>query len=638
MSRGLTSIALHEELGLQEDQDLEYKAAQGGLPSSLWQTYSAMANTDGGAIVLGVEDGGRVKGLADPPVMRKQFWDTVNNRGKVSINLLHEGDVTEHRLGNKTVLRIRVPRSDRRQRPVYVGQNPLTGTYRRNFEGDYRCSEQEVGRMLADRGDEPADAVILEGLGQDDLDVTSIHQYRQRFSARTPNHPWLNEDITGFLVKLGGWRRERRTGREGLTVAGLLMFGKADTIRAVEAIPEYHVDYREHLSDDPAVRWTDRLTIDGTWEGNVFQFYLRVIQRLSADLRLPFQLDENLFRVGETVVHEAIREALVNALIHADYRGEGGIVVEKYRDRFEVSNPGTLLVSLDQLLRGGISECRNKALQTMFLMIGAAEKAGSGIDKIRQGWRSQHWRWPSIQEQVQPTRVRLVMPMVSLMPQDTLSELRERFGARFGRLSEDEVQAVVTASVEGHVSNSRMREITRRHAADLTKTLQGLVRKGFLEQGGQKRWATYKLAESAVRVPVGSAHLAGDSTHNRGGSTHKGSSTQKGMWDSSQPLQDMGAELLEELRHIAEPARSSGRLETVRIRQLILGLCSGRFLTPAHLGELLARNAVALRARFLRPMVAAGLLRLRYPDKPNRPDQAYTSAAQQLQEAVTFGD
>lgn len=626
-ARRVSSTSWHESIGLHEDHDLEYKSAKGGLPGSLWETYSAMANTEGGTIVLGVEDDGTISGLSDPAQMRQRFWDTVNNRGKVSANLLSDSDVVEHEVNGKTVLAIRVPRAGRWERPVYVGQNPLTGTYRRNFEGDYHCSQQEVGRMLADRSEEPADSVILDGFGFDDLDEASLQQYRQRFSARTPDHPWLSEDIKGFLGKLGGWRRNRRTGAEGLTVAGLLMFGRVEAIRAPEAVPEYHVDYRERLSGDPAVRWTDRLTVDGTWQANLFQFYQRVIQRLSADLKLPFQLDEGLFRRGETVVHEAIREALVNGLIHADYRGEGGVVVEKYRDRFEVSNPGTLLVSFDQLLKGGVSECRNKALQTMFLMIGAAEKAGSGIDKIRQGWRSQHWRWPSIQEQVQPARVRLVMPMVSLMPEETVAELRQRFGAKFGRLSEDEVQAVVTACVEGQVSNSRMREITNKHAADLTRVLQGLVQKGFLAQDGQKRWATYRLREADVRKVAGSVQMASDSTHKGQDSTQKGDSTHKGGWDSSQMLEDMGADELQRLEKVALPAQMSGRLPPEETKRLITDLCRERFLTAAHIGELMNRSPEALRSRFLKPMVAEGVLRLRYPDKPNRPDQAYTANA-----------
>lgn len=103
-------------------------------------------------------------------------------------------------------------------------------------------------------------------------------------------------------------------------------------------------------------------------------------------IKIPFQLGPDLFRKDDTIVHEAIREALVNALIHADYRGQGGVVIDKYPDRFEFSNPGSLLISIEQLLRGGISECRNKSLQLMFQMIGGGEKAGSGIDKIRQGW------------------------------------------------------------------------------------------------------------------------------------------------------------------------------------------------------------------------------------------------------------
>ncbi|MBF0270444.1 MAG: hypothetical protein HQL98_00020 [Magnetococcales bacterium] len=136
-------------------------------------------------------------------------------------------------------------------------------------------------------------------------------------------------------------------------------------------------------------------------------------QRLTSDLKLPFQLDTTLFRTGETEVHEAIREALVNTLIHADHLGQGGIVVEKHRDRLEFSNPGGLLVSLDQLLRGNVSECRNKALQTMFMLIGTAEKAGSGVDKIFRGWHAQAWTLPTVNEQTQPDRVTWLLPLVT---------------------------------------------------------------------------------------------------------------------------------------------------------------------------------------------------------------------------------
>jgi ATP-dependent DNA helicase RecG len=98
------------------------------------------------------------------------------------------------------------------------------------------------------------------------------------------------------------------------------MFGRFEALR--DALPGFHVDYRERLSDDPAVRWTDRVVPDGTWENNLFQFYLRVMQRLSGDLKMPFQLDRELYRKDDSAVHEALREAVVNALVHADHRGQ----------------------------------------------------------------------------------------------------------------------------------------------------------------------------------------------------------------------------------------------------------------------------------------------------------------------------
>jgi ATP-dependent DNA helicase RecG len=108
-----------------------------------------MANTRGGVILLGVEDDGTLCGLKDLGSLKKSFWDTINNRGKVSINLLGRNDVQEVEHPKGMILAIRVPRASRYQVPVFIGQNPLTGTYRRNSEGDYHCTEQEVGRSFS---------------------------------------------------------------------------------------------------------------------------------------------------------------------------------------------------------------------------------------------------------------------------------------------------------------------------------------------------------------------------------------------------------------------------------------------------------------------------------------------------------
>ena len=232
-------------------------------------------------------------------------------------------------------------------------------------------------------------------------------------------------DDRALLEQIGGWRRDRESGQEGLTLAGALMFGKHQAIIAPGAAPTYMVDYRDYRGRRrPEDRWTDRLYPDGTWEANLFQFYQRSWPKLVADLKVPFQLEDGQ-RIDETPVHVALREALVNAMVHADYTVGGGVVIERYEDRYELGNPGTLLVSEAQLRQGGVSECRNRSLQRMFLMIGGGEQAGSGYARIQQGWRSQHWRAPRLTTQDQPDRVRLAMPMLSLMPEKAFTALKE---------------------------------------------------------------------------------------------------------------------------------------------------------------------------------------------------------------------
>lgn len=623
----MTSSELLAAIGQGETYDWEFKSAKGGVPLSLYETYSAMANTDGGVIVLGVEQRGETflpQGVPSISRRRQDIWAALNNVGKVSANILQEADVSVHRIGSAELIVIRVPKAHRRHRPLYVGQNPILGTFRRNYEGDYKCTADEVGRMLADQREETPDARILDGFTLDDIDAQSLKQYRQVFTNRQPDHPWNAEDDKTFLTKLGGWRCERKTNHEGLTLAGLLMFGKWESIRDDDAVPQYQVDYREKLSDDPERRWDDRFTLDGKWSGNLFQFYRETIRRLTRDLPIPFQT-EGLVRVEDTPVHTALRESLTNAIIHADYAGQGGIVIQRFRHGFELSNPGSLLVSFEQLLRGGTSECRNKALQLMFQFMGMGDKAGSGIDAIRRGWAGQHWQYPSLGEEYQPDRVVLRLPMVSMLPEYALTNLRKRFGGKIDGLKEIEVQALVTAEVEGCVSNTRLRLVSNAHPADLTKALQGLTTNGFLNSRGHGLGTTYVLTGDGnlgTNSPGFAANSPGLSASSPGFAP---SSTGFSRPPTVPILTDEDAE---KLREVAYPGGFRRNLRQDVMRSSILAICAGRFLTVAQMAKILVRNMENLRDSYVKPLVAEGRLETLFPS-PNHPDQAYRTRVSQ---------
>ena len=142
-----------------EDNRREVKKANGGLPTSLWDTYSAFANCYGGVIILGVaenKDGTwRTTGLgtADRGKLLKQFWDTINNRKKVSINLLKDEDVETYDVDGDLIIVIYVPMAKRDQKPIFINDDLFGSTFRRNHEGDYRCTRLQVKTMLRDQAE-----------------------------------------------------------------------------------------------------------------------------------------------------------------------------------------------------------------------------------------------------------------------------------------------------------------------------------------------------------------------------------------------------------------------------------------------------------------------------------------------------
>lgn len=135
-----------------EGNRLEAKKAQGGLPESIWETYSAFANTLGGLILLGVienEDKSfSAVELPDPDQLAADFWNTLNRPGVVSENILDADHVQVVESQGHRIVVIHVPKAGPAQRPIYIGTDPQSGTYRRNGEGDYRCTPDEIQNMM----------------------------------------------------------------------------------------------------------------------------------------------------------------------------------------------------------------------------------------------------------------------------------------------------------------------------------------------------------------------------------------------------------------------------------------------------------------------------------------------------------
>lgn len=279
---------------------------------------------------------------------------------------------------------------------------------------------------------------------------------------------------------MGGYRKDRRTGKEGLTLAGLLMFGKGLSIR--EALPLFSVDYLDQTEISDSSRWTDRLTIDGTWENNLYTFIKLVLPKLTKNLKKSFQMD-GVVRIDETPVHASIREGLMNCVIHADYQRSGKINIIQYENGFLFSNPGNLKLPVSVIFQGGHTASRNPAIQRMFRMIGLCEEIGSGIPVILNTWRSSGWKEPELYDSLDTHTVELRLWMSSNLKEHE-DYLHFLFGDDLGTLSDTEREILYVVAEEKQVTLSRIQPVLKKNPNEILKIMSGLVHNGFLTDSG----------------------------------------------------------------------------------------------------------------------------------------------------------
>lgn len=385
-----------------ENNRVEAKKALGGLPKSIWETYSAFANTLGGLILLGVEEykdrSLHPVDLPDPEGMIREFWALVNDPRKASINILSSGDVYQAEAEGNHIIVINVPRADRTDKPVYIDGDP-SNTYRRNGEGDYKCTREEYEAMVRDAAVKTQDMRLLEEMDTNVLNLNSLRDYRQRMKAARPGHVWEQLDDETFLQRIGA-AGIGEDGRVHPTAAGLLMFGKeADIVREFRG---YSLEFQEQAGS-----------------GDLYDFFFRTYGRLQQAVKAPFKKN-SVTGAEDPPVHQALREALANCLVHADYYGRGGIVITEKPGLITMANPGTMRIEVDAAVTGGVSDPRNSTLLKMFNLIDVGERTGSGIPNIFRVWKEEGWAAPHYQESTAPDRTVLFLPLSKAESGETL--------------------------------------------------------------------------------------------------------------------------------------------------------------------------------------------------------------------------
>lgn len=396
-------------LKLAEGKNIELKKAQNKIPDSFWETYSAFANTDGGIVIFGVDEKTKkVVGVDHPEKMRDDLFNLVNNPQKVSVNLISDDDVQIVDVDNGVrIMVISLREAPYQQKPVYIKGNQSL-SFERLGEGDRRLTPEKYKELVV--GSQPeTDNELLTNYDMSDLSLEDLDTYRKALYRQTKNVHYKDIDFKDMLIEIGAFRKDRQgEGQYHLTVGGLLFFGKYTSI--TDRFPGFQLDYFEKDSSLD-VDWEDRIS-SGDAEFpqlNVYSFYRMTLDKLNATLQDEFILDEETksrlpFR---TDLYTAVREGLVNSLMHAYYDSNSPIVITAFPDYYEFSNPGKMRVTEEEFVHGGHSDIRNHTISTIMRRIGISEKAGSGGPRIFDVASKYNLKLPEIKREPYKTTLRI---------------------------------------------------------------------------------------------------------------------------------------------------------------------------------------------------------------------------------------
>lgn len=468
---------------LKENHQVELKESS-QLPKSFWDTCSSFANTSSGLIILGVREipGGKnqIIGVDNSTKVLTDMWNGMSNPNKISMRTAGNEDVAVVKLETRNIILVLIREVSMLHKPVYLN-GKIENSFLRTGDGDRKATSEELKAMLRNQVLN-ADSQLLPDYTLDDLDPGSLKRLQELTTQRYPAQGMDSMSKEEFLIRIGAATRNRKTGSLVLKAGTLLFIGKTNIIR--EVFPHFHLDYFE-FKNGSSHRWDYRISDDDylIQEINLLTFFEKTINRLQAIVSEPFELDDNMLRrpdTGWTIT--ALREALVNSLVHADYQmNDSAVRIEAHPRKFTFSNPGQMLIDSQEFFTGGISRPRNELLMSLFRNIGAAERQGYGGCQIAESARKREFKLPEITTDLPRTQLTIwTEGLIDLDPELTDADKTILF-------------ILQKEPKDSTFSFSDLRNRTKLSEYYLRKSLKALTERNYLKKTGKGRGQMYQL-------------------------------------------------------------------------------------------------------------------------------------------------
>lgn len=588
------------------DEHVHVEAKRGQeIDKSILETICAFSNEPGlggGYLLLGVINDENslfpsytVAGVPSPDKLQADLASKCSS----TFNLPVRPQIFVEEISGKAVLNIFVPELPEEQKPLFFQNQGLPkGAFRRIGSTDQRCTEDDLLLFFQNQQRSFDNSIVLDGKTTD-LDKDAIQLYRTMREKVNPAAEELRFNDEDLLLSLGAIKKEN--GETRVTYTGLVVFGTRVAQRRL--IPAMRVDYirvpgKEWISD-PDDRFT---TVD--MRGPLIALVQRVYDAVMDDLPKGFSLSENSVQAtSKGLPGRALREAIVNALMHRSYRLHQPVQVIRYSNRVEIRNPGYSLKPEDQLGEPG-SALRNPFIAAIFHETNLAETKGSGIRTMRQLMKDAQLAPPTFESDHSANQFTTRLLLHHFLDAGDLEWLK--LFADF-HLNAQQKHALIFLREVGAIDNLAYRQLGGADTLNASAELRKMKSLGLLESKGKGRATYYIPGEDLLRLMTPPQGLI---TPPQGLMTP--------LPEVIEPPQDIPEHLAEKIKNLGQ--RTSNRQD---LEAILLEVCSIRPHTLSQLSQLLARDEKYLLRHFLQPLRKSGKLVYTIPEVPNHPDQAY---------------